>query len=85
MSSTLATPTQLPTRKIGQSTVSAIGWGGMGLSAFYGPVLPDEERFKVLDAVYEHGVTLWDTADVYGDNEDIIGQWLVQRVLSVRK
>lgn len=75
MSSQLATPPRLPSRKIGESSVSALGWGGMGLSAFYGHPLPDEERFKLLDAVYEHGVTLWDTADVYGDNEDIIGQW----------
>lgn len=39
----------LPTRKIGNTEVSAIGWGGMGLSAFYGQPLPDEERFKVGD------------------------------------
>lgn len=37
----------LPTRKIGNTAVTAIGWGGMGLSAYYGPTLPDEERFKV--------------------------------------
>ena len=49
----LSTPTKLPTRKIGNDTVSAIGWGGMGLSAFYGPVPPDEDRLKLLDAVYE--------------------------------
>ncbi|PSR72170.1 hypothetical protein PHLCEN_2v11962 [Hermanssonia centrifuga] len=66
---------QLATRKIGNTDVSAIGWGGMGLSAFYGPPLPDEERLKLLDAVYEHGCTNWDTADIYGDNEDLIGQW----------
>ncbi|PSR87078.1 hypothetical protein PHLCEN_2v5248 [Hermanssonia centrifuga] len=66
----------LPTRKIGNTEVTAIGWGGMGLSAFYSKPLPDEERFKLLDAVYERGCTNWDTADVYGDNEDLIGQWL---------
>jgi aryl-alcohol dehydrogenase-like predicted oxidoreductase len=71
----LSTPQQLPTRKIGNDTVSAIGYGGMGLSAFYGPTLPDEERFKLLDTVYERGVTLWDTADIYGDSEDLIGKW----------
>ena len=37
----------LPTRKIGSTDVTAIGWGAMGLSAWYGTVLPDEERFKV--------------------------------------
>ena len=29
----------------------------------------------MLDAVYESGCTFWDTADVYGDNEDLIGKW----------
>lgn len=30
---------------------------------------------KVLDAVYESGVTYWDSANVYGDNEELIGKW----------
>lgn len=34
-------------RKIGAAEVSSIGFGAMGLSAFYGPPKPDEERFKV--------------------------------------
>jgi hypothetical protein len=37
----------LPTRKIGKDDVTAIGFGLMGLSAFYGPIESDEERFKV--------------------------------------
>lgn len=38
----------LPTRKIGNDNVTAIGWGLMGLSAFYGSEFgTDEERFKV--------------------------------------
>jgi hypothetical protein len=37
----------LPTRKIGTSTVSAIGYGAMGIAGIYGKALPDEERFKV--------------------------------------
>lgn len=88
----------LPTRKIGTTAVSAIGYGAMGLSSAYGAPLPDEERFKVgflnsflprcylcllflipviqvLDAVYNSGCTLWDTADVYKDSEDLIGKW----------
>lgn len=32
-------------------------------------------ELQVLDAVYESGSTFWDTADVYGDNEDLIGEW----------
>ena len=37
-----------PTRKIGVDDVSAIGFGAMGISAYYGPVPQDEERFKVI-------------------------------------
>jgi hypothetical protein len=37
----------LPTRKIGNDEVTAIGWGAMGISAFYGSVESDEERLKV--------------------------------------
>ncbi len=29
----------------------------------------------MLDAVYENGITHWDTADVYGDSEKLMGQW----------
>ncbi|KAI0360383.1 Aldo/keto reductase [Trametes cingulata] len=65
----------LPTRKLGDSDVTAIGYGAMGISAFYGKPLPDEERFKVLDAVYENGCTFWDTADRYADSEELIGKW----------
>lgn len=37
----------LPTRKIGQVAVSALGYGCMGIAAFYGKPLPDEDRLKV--------------------------------------
>lgn len=38
---------KLPTRKIGNTDVTAIGYGAMGIAAYYGEPLPDEERFKV--------------------------------------
>ncbi|KAI0059690.1 Aldo/keto reductase, partial [Artomyces pyxidatus] len=66
---------QLPTRKIGNTDVTAIGYGAMGIAAYYGDPLPDEERLKILDAVYESGCTNWDTADLYKDSEDLIGTW----------
>jgi aryl-alcohol dehydrogenase-like predicted oxidoreductase len=37
--------------------------------------LPDEERFAVLDKALALGETFWDTADVYFDNEDLLGNW----------
>ncbi|EMD39699.1 hypothetical protein CERSUDRAFT_112004 [Gelatoporia subvermispora B] len=65
----------LPQRKVGDATVSAVGYGFMGLSAFYGKVAPTEERLRIIDAVYDSGVTFWDTADRYGDSEDLLGEW----------
>jgi len=38
--------TNLPTRKIGDTEVSAVGYGAMGLSAYYGSIPPFEERLK---------------------------------------
>ncbi|EGR45487.1 uncharacterized protein TRIREDRAFT_68336 [Trichoderma reesei QM6a] len=69
--------TALPTRPLGRNgpLVPALGFGAMGLSVSYGPAGSDEERFKVLDRAYELGSTFWDSADVYGDNEDLIGKW----------
>ncbi|KAJ4294496.1 hypothetical protein N0V90_008187 [Kalmusia sp. IMI 367209] len=47
----------------------------MGLSVFYGKPKPDSERLALLDAAYELGERFWDTADMYGDNEDLLGKW----------
>jgi aryl-alcohol dehydrogenase-like predicted oxidoreductase len=68
---------QLPTRKLGKNgpEVPAVGFGLMGLSAFYGTPRSDEERFQVLDRAYELGETFWDSADMYADNEDLVGKW----------
>ncbi|KAL8915783.1 MAG: hypothetical protein Q9172_006671 [Xanthocarpia lactea] len=70
-------PAKLPTRQLGKNgpQVTALGYGAMGLSAFYGAPASDEERFKILDRAYELGVTLWDSADIYMDSEDLIGKW----------
>lgn len=46
-----------------------------GLSAFYGATESDEARFKILDKAYDMGETFWDSADLYMDNEDLIGKW----------
>ncbi|MCJ1448259.1 MAG: hypothetical protein MMC23_008774 [Stictis urceolatum] len=70
-------PSKLPTRHLGTDgpQVTALGFGLMGLSAFYGSTESDEDRFKVLDRAYELGALNWDSADIYGDNEDFIGKW----------
>lgn len=57
-------------------TVSSIGLGTWQLGADWGDVSEQDAR-TVLDAALESGVTMLDTADVYGDgrSESIIGAW----------
>ncbi|MET2012882.1 aldo/keto reductase [Microbacterium chocolatum] len=60
--------------------VSVIGLGTWQLGADWGAVT-EEDAIAVLAASVEHGVTLFDTADVYGDgrSESIIGRFLAER------
>ena len=57
--------------------VSVIGLGAWQLGADWGEV-NEEEAFALLDAAGAAGITVIDTADVYGDgrSERLIGQWL---------
>ncbi|NLU71837.1 aldo/keto reductase [Streptomyces sp. HNM0575] len=57
--------------------VSAIGLGCMGMSIAYGAA-DEQESLRTLDRAAELGVTLLDTADVYGvgANEELLGRWL---------
>lgn len=68
---------KVPTRQLGKNgpQVSALGFGAMGLSAFYGSIANDEDRFKVFDRAIELGCTYFDSADIYGDNEDLLGKY----------
>jgi aryl-alcohol dehydrogenase-like predicted oxidoreductase len=72
----------LPTRSLGNSglTVSMQGLGCMGMSQSYGKADPDESRATINRAL-ELGVTLLDTADVYGDghNETLVGEAIAGR------
>jgi aryl-alcohol dehydrogenase-like predicted oxidoreductase len=70
----------MKTRQLGDLTVSAIGLGCMGMSAFYGKH-DDAESAKVLQYALDHGVNFWDTADVYGPwtNEVLIGKAMQDR------
>ncbi len=64
-------------RKLGAGLeVSAIGFGCMGLSHSYGQSTPRAEAIKVIRHAYERGVALFDTAVVYGDNEELVGEAL---------
>lgn len=68
------------TRTLGQGLeVSAIGLGAMGMSQSYGPNPGDrDDMVAVLRSAVEHGVTFYDTAEVYGpyDNEELVGEAL---------
>lgn len=61
-------------------SVSAIGLGTWQLGADWGAV-SEEDATAVLAASADQGVTLFDTADVYGDgrSESIIGRFLAGR------
>ena len=56
--------------------VSAIGLGCMGMSRGFGPSGSKAEMIAVARAAVEHGVTFFDTAEAYGDNEELVGEAL---------
>ncbi len=67
-------------RKLGRQglEVSALGLGCMGLSHGYGPPVDRQEGIRLIRAAFERGVTLFDTAEVYGPftNEELVGEAL---------
>ncbi|CCM06803.1 uncharacterized protein FIBRA_09103 [Fibroporia radiculosa] len=65
-----------PTRQLGRNgpTVSAVGYGAMGIGAWYGKT-DEQETMKALTCAADRGLTFWDTADVYGNSEEILGKW----------
>lgn len=69
------------TRKLGPFEVTAIGLGCMNLSHAYGIPPSPEQGEKVLNAALDAGVTLFDTAALYGfgANETLVGRVLKPR------
>ena len=67
-------------RKLGNSNleVSAIGLGCMGMSHGYGPPGDRKDMIALIGKAVERGVTLFDTAEVYGPftNEELVGEAL---------
>jgi aryl-alcohol dehydrogenase-like predicted oxidoreductase len=68
----------LPQRRIGPFTVSAIGLGCMNLSHAYGAPPPVDDAERLLLQAVDNGVTLFDTAALYGfgANETLVGRVL---------
>jgi aryl-alcohol dehydrogenase-like predicted oxidoreductase len=65
-------------RKLGALETSALGLGCMGMSANYGAPGDEQQMINLLRAAFDRGVTLFDTAEVYGPftNEELIGKAL---------
>lgn len=67
----------METRKIGSLTVSIVGLGCNN----FGWHIDEAQTQKVVDAAIEAGITLFDTADVYGEgrSEEMLGRTLGDR------
>ena len=66
-------------RKLGNGLeVSALGLGCMGMNHGYGKPADRQEMINLLHAAVDRGVTLFDTAEVYGPftNEELVGEGL---------
>jgi aryl-alcohol dehydrogenase-like predicted oxidoreductase len=76
-SSSRNTATQIKTRRLGSQGLqtSALGLGCMGMSEFYGPS-NEKESIATIHRALELGVTMLDTADMYGPfkNEELVGR-----------
>jgi aryl-alcohol dehydrogenase-like predicted oxidoreductase len=67
-------------RQLGSLSVSALGLGCMGMSAFYGTT-DEDEAVATIQRALELGVTLLDTAEMYGPftNEELVGRAIAGR------
>ncbi len=70
----------MKTRQLGTNglKVSETGFGCMGLNSTYSHSLANEESIALIRSAVDLGVTLFDTAEIYGPftNEEIIGEAL---------
>jgi aryl-alcohol dehydrogenase-like predicted oxidoreductase len=71
----------LPTRTLGDLTVGAQGLGCMGMSQAYGTFDDTDESVATIHRALVLGVTLLDTANVYGNgaNEELVGRAIAGR------
>ncbi|KAK0608756.1 hypothetical protein LWI29_035445 [Acer saccharum] len=61
--------------------VSRLGFGCAGLSGFYNASIPHEAGCSIIKEAFSKGITIFDTADIYGDdhdNEIMVGKALKQ-------
>jgi aryl-alcohol dehydrogenase-like predicted oxidoreductase len=73
--------------KVSRIALGCGNFGGIGSAPeFYGQGENDDEAFAIMDAAYERGINIFDTADAYGGgrSETAIGKWLAARGSAVR-
>ncbi len=60
--------------------VSAIGLGCLSFGGIFGATT-DDDSLRCLDAAWDHGITFYDTANIYGQgrSETVLGEWLKTR------
>ncbi len=68
----------MQTRKLGNQglEVSALGLGCMGMSFGYAPFPSKQDAIALIRNAVEQGITFFDTAQVYADNELLVGEAL---------
>src|SRR2546430_5184563 len=74
-------------RHLGTVEVSRIilgcgNFGGIGSAPeFFGQGEDEDEAFRIMDAAWSLGITMFDTADAYGGgrSEAMIGNWMASR------
>lgn len=68
----------MKTRTIGPNNLqlSELGYGCMGLNHHRGPAKDPKEMLRVVHEAYDQGITMFDTAEVYGPytNEELVGE-----------
>lgn len=74
----VAASTLPPFRRLGSLKVSALGFGCMNITGVYGPLPDRQQAIKLIRGAHERGVTLFDTAELYGPflSEETVGEAL---------
>ena len=65
-------------RKLGALAVSELGFGTLSFASTYGQAPEKAESIRVIRGAHDLGITLFDTAEVYGPwtNEALVGEAL---------
>ncbi len=66
-------------RRVGEATVTPVGFGAMSFGGFYGAT-NESESLAALARALDLGIDFWDTANVYGEGlcETLIGKFLAE-------